>query len=202
VIERPIDAELDLSGWDLRKTLGLILKSNAVVLEWLHSPIEYRGSDILRKELLHFCERALRPKPLAYHYHRLGARQREGILLPDGTVKLKRYFYTLRPALVLRWLRINDGGLVPMNIEPLMNETDLPISVTRWIEDLIAVKRETGEMGVADATNPEVDKLLNEEFEAAEQFLTNTKEKPHPDLRNEADDLHRRWVHKVTEIVS
>ena len=33
VIERPISDELDLSGWDLRKTLGLILGSNAVVLE-------------------------------------------------------------------------------------------------------------------------------------------------------------------------
>jgi len=201
VIERPIDAELDLGGWDLRKTLGLILKSNAVVLEWLHSPINYRDSE-LRQELLDFCKSALRLKPLIYHYHRLGARQRDGIFLPDGTVKLKRYFYTLRPALVLRWLRMNGGGLVPMNIKPLMAETELPATVSHWIEELIAIKKETGEMGTSERTNAEVDQLLDEEFVAADQFLKITSEKSRPNLQNEADDLHRRWVHKVTEIVS
>lgn len=35
VIERPIIDNIDLNGWDLRKALGLLLKSNAVVSEWL-----------------------------------------------------------------------------------------------------------------------------------------------------------------------
>ena len=39
VIEAPIEDEIDLNGWDIRKTLGLMLKSNAVVSEWLSSPI-------------------------------------------------------------------------------------------------------------------------------------------------------------------
>ncbi|MEM6488286.1 MAG: nucleotidyltransferase domain-containing protein [Pseudomonadota bacterium] len=38
-IERPIDAMRDLSGWDLRTTPGLILKSGAVAAEWLPSPL-------------------------------------------------------------------------------------------------------------------------------------------------------------------
>jgi len=198
VIERPIDTELDLSGWDLRKTLGLVLKSNAVVLEWLQSPIRYRDDTGLRSDLLDFCQRALRPRSLGWHYLRPGTRQREGLLLPDGTVKLKRYFYTLRPALALRWLRMHENGLVPMNIEPLMEETDLPPTVTTWIKDLIAVKRETGEMGTADTTNPDVDALLTEEFDAAETFVASAPNDPEPDLWTEADQLHRRWVHRVT----
>ncbi len=35
VIERPIIDNIDLNGWDLRKALGLLPKSNAVVSEWL-----------------------------------------------------------------------------------------------------------------------------------------------------------------------
>ncbi|HTY22758.1 MAG TPA: nucleotidyltransferase domain-containing protein, partial [Desulfomonilaceae bacterium] len=35
VIERPIDAGLDISGWDLRKALQLFRKSNPPLLEWL-----------------------------------------------------------------------------------------------------------------------------------------------------------------------
>lgn len=42
VIERPIVDEIGLNGWDLRKLLGLMLKSNAVAGEWLGSPIRYR----------------------------------------------------------------------------------------------------------------------------------------------------------------
>ena len=42
VIERPINDELDISGWDLRKALKLLRKSNPPLLEWLSSPIVYK----------------------------------------------------------------------------------------------------------------------------------------------------------------
>ena len=45
VIERPVDATLDINGWDLRKALQLMLRSNAVLLEWLTSPVRYRDWD-------------------------------------------------------------------------------------------------------------------------------------------------------------
>jgi hypothetical protein len=41
VFERPITDELDVSGWDLRKALMLLRKSNPPLLEWLNSPIIY-----------------------------------------------------------------------------------------------------------------------------------------------------------------
>src|SRR5262245_7543649 len=42
VIERPIVDEIDLNGWDLKKALGLLLKSNPPLLEWLQCPLVYR----------------------------------------------------------------------------------------------------------------------------------------------------------------
>lgn len=41
VIEEPITRELDVSGWDLRKALRLMRKSNPPLLEWLARPIVY-----------------------------------------------------------------------------------------------------------------------------------------------------------------
>ena len=32
------EADLDMTGWDFRKTLQLMKKSNAAPLEWMHSP--------------------------------------------------------------------------------------------------------------------------------------------------------------------
>jgi uncharacterized protein len=40
VIEFPIEGILDVNGWDLAKALRLLLKGNAVVIEWLRGPAE------------------------------------------------------------------------------------------------------------------------------------------------------------------
>lgn len=42
VIEKPISDELDVSGWELRKALQLLHRSNPTLLEWLNSPVVYR----------------------------------------------------------------------------------------------------------------------------------------------------------------
>src|ERR1700742_3925942 len=41
VIELPIAEDLDVSGWELRKALGLLRKSTPPLLEWLKSPLVY-----------------------------------------------------------------------------------------------------------------------------------------------------------------
>ena len=68
VIERPIDAELDLGGWDLRKALGLMVRSNAVVLEWLASPVVYQSEPAAVLALNNLARGAAHPPALAYHY--------------------------------------------------------------------------------------------------------------------------------------
>src|SRR5580700_6481627 len=52
VIEFPLDRELDVNGWDLAKALRLLLKGNAVVIEWLTSPISYRTDPEFRDAFL------------------------------------------------------------------------------------------------------------------------------------------------------
>lgn len=52
VIERPLENQLDISGWDLKKALGLFHKSNPPLLEWLNSPIVYHKNLLLH----HKCE--------------------------------------------------------------------------------------------------------------------------------------------------
>src|SRR5438128_11284249 len=45
VIEIPINALLDINGWELRKALRLFRKSNGPLYEWLQSPIVYKAAD-------------------------------------------------------------------------------------------------------------------------------------------------------------
>ena len=52
VIELPLEGDLDVNGWDLAKALRLLLKGNAVIVEWLRSPLIYRGQAWFRDGLL------------------------------------------------------------------------------------------------------------------------------------------------------
>jgi predicted nucleotidyltransferase len=47
----PVDDELDLAGWELRKTLRLLRSSNAALFEWLQSPIVYHEVPGFRAQL-------------------------------------------------------------------------------------------------------------------------------------------------------
>jgi uncharacterized protein len=68
VIEQPINKLLDMSGWDLRKAIGLALRSNATVGEWLTSPIVYRYDVRACGLLLDFVHRNFSPRHYALHY--------------------------------------------------------------------------------------------------------------------------------------
>ena len=51
VMERPLENEIDLSGWDVRKALKLFEKSNPPLLEWLQCPFIYRECFSLAAQL-------------------------------------------------------------------------------------------------------------------------------------------------------
>lgn len=139
VIEAPITAELDVNGWDLRKALQLAVRSNAVVLEWLGSPIRYRA-DAAAVALLTSCalDAAWLPA-LAYHYDRLARRSWQPAPDAPGPIRLKSYFYALRPALALAWMRTRAEP-PPMNLQQLLAGTDLPGAVLPAVDALVARK--------------------------------------------------------------
>lgn len=53
VIELPVNAVLDIGGWDVRKAMTLANSGNSVIQEWLISPLVYREAKALVLVLLH-----------------------------------------------------------------------------------------------------------------------------------------------------
>ena len=131
VIEQPISGLLDLGGWDLRKALGLAVRSNAVLLEWLTSPMVYRRDPAVA-ELADLARTAAHLPALAYHYDRLARRAWSAT---DGPIRLKSLFYALRPALALLWLRGN-GTPPPMSLPALLAGVTVTPDVAAEIEAL------------------------------------------------------------------
>ena len=118
------------------------------VLEWLTSPFVYRGDAGFRAEALALAHQVVQPAAIAMHYLHLGERQRATAFANESEVRLKKLFYVLRPALALRWMRLHpDRAIVPMAFRTLVAESDVSADSTAIIDDLLARKAETREMG-------------------------------------------------------
>jgi predicted nucleotidyltransferase len=190
VIETPIEDEIDLNGWDVRKALGLLLKSNAVVNEWIQSPIRYRPDDPIVAKIAALADRVLDARALAHHYSRLGRDAADRWLDGIDDVPVKRYFYALRPALAIRVLRLHQGVRPPMNLQELVAMAELPGTMVSQIETLVAAKARTNERDNG-ARVPALDRLIRDEIGRASDLP-----KPDPDARwrDEADRLFLELV--------
>lgn len=158
VIEYPISDALDISGWDIRKALQLFAKSNPALLEWIRSPIFYSKNSDLPERLQKISEDDFDPKATMYHYlHMASKNYRE--FLQEESVKLKKYFYVLRPILACKWLE-EKGTLPPVEFEKLMNKLALKQNLLAEINDLLIKKKS----GVELDAGPKIT-LLNEFLE-------------------------------------
>ncbi len=166
VIELPLIGDEDINGWDIKKALQLLLKPNAVLLEWLDSPIRYRWCDDACTRILSLAEKLQHSRAFLHHYLNLGSTQWRRNIDGKGEVALKKYFYCLRPALTLRWLRMHDTR-PPMAFQALRDGTVLPDAVEVFLDTLLAKKSKTKEMGNGPRVSM-LDELIQQELAWAE----------------------------------
>ncbi|WP_295117535.1 nucleotidyltransferase domain-containing protein [uncultured Chitinophaga sp.] len=189
VIELPVNEVLDIGGWDLRKALQLFLKSNAPLYEWLQSPVWYDGNHAFVDEL-----KALMPKYFScragcHHYLSMAFNTLENDL-QGGQVKIKKYFYALRPALAALWI-IEKQEVPPMEFGILRTLVqDEPWQ--QAVDTLLKVKAGADEKALITPI-PLLQNWLQE-------TLNNCKEKASalPSIRHtteELDELFRKYMH-------
>ena len=138
VIECPITGDLDICGWDLRKALGLFSKSNPPMLEWLGSPLVYREYDSFVNRLRGMIHKFFSPRQCMHHYLHT-ARNNSKRYLSDDTVKLKKYFYALRPMLGCIWLE-RHNTMPPTEFIRLYEDAELNPVLVEAIDDLMKRK--------------------------------------------------------------
>ena len=119
VIERPIENDLDICGWDLTKTLSLLRKSNPPLLEWLQSPIVYRETESATSRIRRLIPDYYSPISCMYHYLNMAEGNYREYLRGDE-VRVKKYFYVLRPVLACLWIE-RGLGVVPTEFAKLVD---------------------------------------------------------------------------------
>ena len=144
VIETPLTPVLDVNGWDLRKALSLGLKGNAVLLEWLRSPIIYRAVPGVAERLAALLDAHVPPVLVARHYVGL----LHGFPLAPEGMRLKTLFYGLRPLAALEWMAAQDFTRTPpMAFGTLIDDLRWDGELRAEIDRLIALKACTHELG-------------------------------------------------------
>ena len=162
VIEWELNEVYDINGWDIKKALELLHKSNPTLFEWNNSHIIYKTTpewEIVRN-VIGDC---FMPKAGVYHYLNM-ARTNYREYLKGDEVKLKKYFYVLRPILACKWI-IDKGTPPPMLFSELV-EAELEKELRTIIEKLLEVKMNTPEMGKGKRID-----MLNEYIEKEMETL-------------------------------
>ena len=161
VIEVPIDDDLDISGWELRKALALIKGGNATFGEWLGSPIVYRFDPL-------FCDAVRDTLGAVYapnrgHYHYINMAKRNFRMPAAGEqAHVKKLLYALRPLLAALWIEAYNTApptLFGDLVEALV--TDPPLR--QEIEALVRIKRTLRESdGIPPP--PHIHQFINEQL--------------------------------------
>jgi predicted nucleotidyltransferase len=147
VIERPIIDLIDLGGWDIAKALRLMARGNAIVAEWLSSPIVYGEEPGFREAFMPLVNDWRSQFGDIAHYYGLARRQWATFIDGRDVVRLKKYFYVIRPVVALNWLRERPGVPPPMNLPALLEGVALPPATAAALQALRELKQSSGEVG-------------------------------------------------------
>ncbi|MCL2714230.1 MAG: nucleotidyltransferase domain-containing protein [Alphaproteobacteria bacterium] len=197
VIELPIEGDLDANGWDLRKALRLMVKGNAVIVEWLRSPVIYRGRAWFRDGFLEFARQAASREATMRHYLLLGERQKELYFGDRSRVPQKKIFYCLWPAAALRWLGMYpEEAIAPMDLPTLMAECDPPPLLAQEVRERTERKAKTRELGVAPLSAA-VGDFIDGEFEIARGVVENGRRETRKEMVALAEQFYREVVERL-----
>lgn len=147
VIETGIEqhplGELDINGWELRKSLQLLHKSNPALMEWLQSPLVYRRDEVVMQNYARHAEVFFKAQACFQHYVSMAITNHKQYLQRD-LVRLKKYLYVLRPIFACQWIE-QFNTMPPIEFHKLI-DTLLPHGVLRdEIDQLLAKKMASGE---------------------------------------------------------
>ncbi|RYD48892.1 MAG: hypothetical protein EOP85_02665, partial [Verrucomicrobiaceae bacterium] len=156
-IDLPLEGELDAGGWDMRKAVRLLGKSNGALVEWLHSPIVYRCEPGFRERWQEVAHEVFSARASSDHYRGL-AKQMLFTKLDADLVRAKDYLYALRAVLAAKW--VADGKGIP----PVLFATMVPTApqvIQDLVPGLLEHKARTGE-GERMERIPALDEFLRD----------------------------------------
>ena len=130
--------EIDITGWDLRKSLRLLQKSNPPLLERIQSPIIYKQDSEFVKEIKELANSQYSRIATIHHYLSM-AKKFLDELKQNDEYKLKKFFYALRSATACKWI-IEKETIPPIEFDEMISILDIKPKLKTRIKELISLK--------------------------------------------------------------
>lgn len=190
VIEQMLPGDLDISGWDLRKTLRLFSKCNVALNEWLGSPIIYAAAEEFREHLIQLMPRYFNPIAAMHHYRSMADAALQANYT-DGEIGIKKLFYVLRPLLACRWIE-HKQSQPPTAFSQLRASAWVTDDEQQWITALLAAKADAAEATPTSLSREKAASIQEEldRYKTAGAFLSPPDKAPLWEL----DEVLRRQV--------
>lgn len=190
VIEEMLPGDLDVSGWDLRKTLRLFSKCNLALNEWLGSPLLYNEVAGFRTQLAALIPTFFNPIAAIHHYRSMA----EGSFndnFADGQIRIKKLFYVLRPLLACRWIE-KSLSQPPTEFSALVNAEWVSADERRWIGELLITKQDAAERHQVALEAPRAEAIRKElaYYESAGELVPG----PSKSATDQLDRVLRKWA--------
>lgn len=139
VIEYMYPDDVDLAGWELRKALSLLKRSNPSLLEWFNSPKVYLSDETFVRRIREVERQFFDPVKTMYHYNHMYNKHNERFLQQEG-YPAKRFLYYLRGILACKWIE-NNMSLPPVRFTQLVDATVKDKALVDKINELILMKK-------------------------------------------------------------
>lgn len=193
VIEYPVLNQLDVSGWDIKKTLKLFENSNPPLYEWLSSPIIYLEQGDFIKKLRKLIPEFYSPISNLHHYLSM-ARGNYKAYLTGKRVKVKKYFYVLRPVFACMWIE-KHKTIPPMEFEKLLTGHKFDKKVVNEVQKLLERKRLGEELDMEDRIEI-INDFLEEKIKYFEDYAKKLGSRQHPKI-DPLDKLFRDTLNEL-----
>lgn len=190
-LECELNEIYDISGWDLKKMLRLLNRSNPSIFEWSVSPIVYKTTkewDYVMQILgNHFSE----TKAL-YHYNSITKNNLRRYFNDKTDVKYKPYLYNLRQCLSCEW--ILDRKSPPSIVFDTLKEQYLPKELQDSVNNLLELKMSMEEKETGPRIK-EIDFYIGSVVSKVEKYL----EKPAEKRLSDWDELNGTFLKLLEE---
>ncbi|HZV68473.1 MAG TPA: nucleotidyltransferase domain-containing protein [Saprospiraceae bacterium] len=130
--------ELDISGWDLRKSLRLLWKSNPPLLERIQSPIIYKSDPEFLQGINEVAGKCYSKIATLHHYLSMTIKLISDIE-EEYEYKLKKLFYALRAATACQWI-IEREEIPPIEFDIMLTQLNIDTKIISRIRELIQLK--------------------------------------------------------------
>lgn len=143
-----LEGDLDMVGWDLKKVLSHLYRSNASIHGWLMSDIIYFQETGYQEKLKDWATYYLQPAHVVNHF--LGiCKSSLALGAEEDGFNLKKYLYVIRPLLAALWV-VEKKEVAPIHFDHLLTIIEGQDAVQEEIKRFLTIKKEASEQDLIE----------------------------------------------------